>query len=592
MDHTLTAEVGAFVASGQAATVRRAARIAAVAGNFALTGKAAVQRSGRRCMAGSGSIALAGQSATLRSATRQAGSVGSFALTGQAAALRRGRAMAAWSGVFAFYGKAAHLGHITDAEYKAWLAADAVERVILVEAKVYSGGEEIIRYFANFPYVSGPFDEPANIAYDDIVAAVPSFRAAIDAPLAVGDLEIWNESGERDAWLDDGWDGRDITLYLGSPTWPREEFRPILTGTIAGIYAPSSDRLSLAIRDKKELLNVPVQKSLYTSGPNKDQPIPLCLGRVENIEPVLVDGATLTYQVHDGAVDWITAVRDNGVPVAFIHDEPNGKFQLLAMPMGRITADVNGARKGYVDYYKNPAECVKWLALRAGLSTSDINEQNFTEFDVSHSGAISLYIRDRRNLIEVLDEIMASVGGHWNFSRTGQLRVWQLNAPTGTAVATFDADDVAQGGLTVTRQELPILTLRLGCNPNWTVQDRDSLAGAVNETQRDYYGKPDLRVHRWVNDDPTAHKGALSPALIRSLLVDGSAEVIRRAGLHNNTVRNVYEAQMLAGVFQVDLGDEITLTHPRFGFEPGANAIVIGFEEHPTGNRGTLELWR
>jgi hypothetical protein len=90
----------------------------------------------------------------------------------------------------------------------------------------------------------------------------------------------------------------------------------------------------------------------------------------------------------------------------------------------------------------------------------------------------------------------------------------------------------------------------------------------------------------------TVHKGALEPDLIPTLLSQSiNTEAARRAALHN-TIRTVYEVELFAGPFQVELGDEIKLTHPRFGFENGAHAIVIGIDEKPTRNRVTLELWR
>jgi hypothetical protein len=43
---------------------------------------------------------------------------------------------------------------------------------------------------------------------------------------------------------------------------------------------------------------------------------------------------------------------------------------------------------------------------------------------------------------------------------------------------------------------------------------------------------------------------------------------------------------------RIEQGQVIKLTYPRYGFNTGALAVVIGIEESPTANAITLELWR
>jgi hypothetical protein len=567
---------------------------------------------------------------------------------------------------------------ISDSQYRDWLAADGQFRCLLVQAASHNGTVQQTRYFGNYPYIGempdpdfvGPGAPTITVVFEDILASAPSFRLSLDAPLAVGDVEVRNENGERDSWLNDGWDARSLIMYLGDPAWDFADFRPILTGIIEDIAAADRARLVFSVRDKKELLNVPVQTSLYSGGAIDNQPKPLACGLLTNITPVQVDPVTLTYQVHDGPIDDIVDVRDKGKSVQFMKDLTNGKFRLggfVALipvtsggsgytstptvtlsggggsgatatatidpggaivtsitvtnrgsgytsaptvtisggggsgatasaemggaPEGLITCDVQGAKPGGT-FLQSPGDIIEHLATREVLTAVDLDAISFADFDaLTGMGQIGIYLRDRRNLVEVLDEITASVGGHWYFDRQGKLKLWRLDPPTGTAVAEFTADDIEAGGLRIIRRELPVYRQRLGLFRNWTIQRPDDLAATI--TWRESYANEFGQIKLLENTGlKTQFKGALEPDVIPTLyMVYDMAEDARRKTLRGGP-RHVYEAKMFAGAFQLNLGDEIKLTHPRFGFENGANAIVVGIEERPSRNRVTLELWR
>jgi hypothetical protein len=521
-----------------------------------------------------------------------------FGLEDAGLSVRRG--LRAEPGVFVLQGGDTRLGGITEAEFRDWLSQDN-PRAVLAEVSVYGNAGPESFYFSNYPYISATTDTPANTPYDDVLADVPGWRTGIDASLSVGEVSVMNESGERDAWLDKAWDGWPIALYLGDPDWPKREFRQILAGTMDGLTAPSAHYLSIAVRDKKESLNKPVQTNLYETGDNEGQPIPLCLGYCENVEPVLVDAAHLIYQVHDGPIRAIIQVRDNGVPVAVSTDLENGKFALLAAPEGRITATVQGAITdwGFID---RAPEFIRYLATRGPLTDADLDLVNFAEIAVECPQTLGLYIRERRNHIEVYDEIMATLGGYWYFNRLGRMRLWRLSTPSGTPVAEFVADDVAEQGLTVSGRTPALGQIKLGVQRRWTVQDKDSLAGSVSAAYREYWGNEYTPAVATDSLTATAHPGAEKPDEIGTLFAAptlaaakafGIAEAERRLALTAGVrLPAIYRAELFARGYQLELGNVVKLTHPRFGFAAGELAVVVGIEERPTRGRMTLELWR
>jgi hypothetical protein len=507
---------------------------------------------------------------------------------------------------------------ITDAQYDAWLAGDN-PRCLLIEAKCWHGGDEttgqggaeITRYLSNLGYVSGPADAPANQPYDDILANSPSLSMGIDQPLAVGTIEVWNLDGSLDGWLDDSWDGRDIAWHLGDPSWPRADFRQIFAGTVDNLAGAGQQKLALNVRDRKERLNLPIQLSQVPDGPNAGELIPVALGVLFNAEPQYRQppGYDPFYLVHDGPFYGVLDVRANGVGAAFIGLPQDGIFFITSgVPVGRVTADFNGAVGAGGVLIKWPAECVQYLVeTRAGFA-GWCDADNFDAFDDRaqiENLAIGKYIRSRENLLAVIDEIAASVGSYWHFDRAGKIRIWRLDAPVyGAAARAFDVDDFAEGGLELDRIEPPVRAVRLGQKKNWSVQDKDGLADAVSAADRELYGAEYGYVATAANSTvPGAvtfendtlllvHPGAPLPDLQGTLIAHETAtEAVRRASLRR-IQRRVYKASLNARAIGLNLGDQISVVHPRLGFAAGADAIVIGIEESPSLGKVVLTLWR
>lgn len=489
---------------------------------------------------------------------------------------------------------------ISDAEFNAWLARDGEFRCILVEVEAYSAGVAVTRYFSNMHFDSRPSDTPANQGYEDILHAVPRFKGGIGESLggasaiSIGELDINNAGGERDNWLDDAWDGRPVRLYLGAPTWPKADFRPILSGVALDLVAKDHSLLTLKITDKQQLLNGPVQKNLIGAGTaNSQKPIPLTYGEVYNIEPPLVDSATRKYQVHDGRIESITAVYDNGKAISYTPDLNAGTFTLSTAPAGRITADVKGCKLGGV-YLSKTADIIQRILLtKTPLTGADLDLGSFNAFNALCPQTIGIYIGDRQNVLTVLDELVKTFAAWYGFNRAGLFQLGRLDVPSGVPVLELFADDVAEFGLTVKSRSLPIATLRLGYKRNWTVQT-DGLDASVSLAR-----KAELAdVHQVVSaTNPgieSTFKTALSPDAINSLLVlqsDAQAEANRRAVMFS-TLRYKYTLRCFTAPARIEQGQVIKLTYPRYGFNTGALAVVIGIEESPTANAITLELWR
>ncbi len=488
---------------------------------------------------------------------------------------------------------------ISDDQYAAWLRADNKKRALLVEADAYSGGSVVTRYMATYPFVSKPADTPANQSYDDIVRGLPSFQADIGEALGGrgvsgwGNLIVANDSGVNDSWLDDGWDGRALKMWFGDPAWPKSDFRRILDGVSADITAPARNQLALAARDKLWATNVPLQKNLVGgTTANEDQLVPICLGQKFNITPVLIDAATHKYQVHDGEIEDITDVREGGNSTAYTKQLAAGTFTLTGSPTLPITCDVKGAKPSGT-YLTKAADLISYLlTTRTQLTAGDINATSFADFNTLCPQTLGYYSSSFVSVGSVVDELLAGVGGYWTTNRIGEVILGRLDAPSGVAELDLLADDVSLGGLRVISRMLPVKTYRLGWRHNAT-QQSDGLAGVVTEANRALYGRLYSAVKKVNAGVETVNLLAESPALVGSLLAvksEAQTECDRRAALRAQ-VRYIYEASCFCAPFTLRLGQEVRLTHPRYGFDAGRNAIVVGFQEYPTRKRAVVRLF-
>lgn len=217
---------------------------------------------------------------------------------------------------------------ISDAEFAQWLKDGKQRRVILIEQDfVYqvvvdaTHGTPTVGtlYFSDYPFVTEPGDTPANHRYRDRIEAVPGLEQSIDtdtlggqAKLSIGGVTYANPDGDLDFMLALNVDGRECRVYLGSPTWARADFRNVMTAIAEINFAPGLNQIGTVLKDRGLLLDSSLVGTLIGgTGPNAGRPLPIVAGFCNNVEAILIDAATLTYGVADGAANPIT-VFDSG----------------------------------------------------------------------------------------------------------------------------------------------------------------------------------------------------------------------------------------------------------------------------------------
>lgn len=455
---------------------------------------------------------------------------------------------------------------------------------VLLEAQSSAGP----RYASNTGYVTAGDDATApNRAYPDWLKGVPEIREELPDGLfgrsSVGWSEaiLGNPQGVRDAWLTEAWDGRPVRLLVGAQRWPLSQFVPVFVGVATGLQADGQGDLRLQMADHRESLNRPVMDSLLTTGPAANAPRPITFGSVFNIEPPNIDVPLHRYQVHDGTVTSIPDVRVGGLTVSYTANTVNGRFDLGVSPSGRVTADVVG-------HLSSAAQMLQEIALYAGFNSCDTAALN--AFATAAPQALGLYIGERRNALDVLDDIAASVGAWWGVNGLGQLTA--AVAGIGTPVQTLAPDDVEQYGLELVEVRLPVWRVRVGYRRNWAVQT-DGLFAAVPQDLRQRYGlEYDVAVASNAALRST-HPLAGDPDLAGTLLVTpaaAAAEAARRLALFG-VPRRIYRLRASRRAWPLRAGQTVRLQYPRFGLAAGADFLITRVSRRLDSRMTELTLW-
>lgn len=359
---------------------------------------------------------------------------------------------------------------ISDTQYTAWLKSQDAVRCILVEVDIgLAAGGTTTRRLSNKGYVTGVSDTPASTNYLPRINGGIKFTRKLDisgqASLSFGDVELNNTDGFCDSWVYDYWVNRNFRVYLGDVTWARSDFRLVFSGLTLGADAKSRKTFNIKISDKLQRLNTTVTEtklggttSLY------DSIVPLTFGECHNVEPLLTNPALLEYQVHQGAIESIIEVRDNGVPVSFSSTPATGKFTLNQAPVGQITCSVQGAVIPstilfHDDQLQNTAN---WTQSKIASTTTDAIQGPYGASGAtctglvpnSNAGAVH-YIQNAAAITGLTaatsytTSVFMKVPSTGNFSKKAEVRVYDstttdyigvlLDFTTGTAVSTSNA---------------------------------------------------------------------------------------------------------------------------------------------------------
>lgn len=504
--------------------------------------------------------------------------------------------------------------------------------MILVEltAKIDAAGTTRVFYFSTGRFVTGPTDTPAHTAFDEGlinpgsigVTAFSDGRTGGGTKLEVGDIVIANADGAYDAFLTYGFDGQPVVIRSGMSGAYPAAFSTVLRGTVDTVDA-SWEEITVRLRPPEQIFERPLQETRYagtnvlpagiegTADDIKGQPKPKVFGTVFNVPAVFVNTAKDCYQVHDGALNAISAVYDKGgvytaganyatsalllaaAPGAgtFITCIAEGLFRLGTAASGLVTADVV---QGASSANRTTAQLMKAIALAAGVSGGSISAADVTALDTDAPGEAGLFVGGDMTFQAAMDQVAENAGAYWAFDTDLVLRMGQLKAPTGTPVLTIDTEISIRVERRASKDKpVPVWRVVGHYRPLGVKQDGD-IAAAVTAARR---AELAAGYRTTAPADDAAVKTQFSQAaelIIEMGLISGTdaaTETARRLALHK-VRRSIFDVTLpKEHIVGVEIGEVVELELPRFGLDAGVLFRVIGRRIDLDENNATLSLW-
>ncbi len=320
-------------------------------------------------------------------------------------------------------------------------------------------------YLSDRGYVSEPTESPANTYFDPRVIEALNFQRSMFTTgklggrsfPSFGEIVLANADGGLDDFATYAWDDREVEVKVGEKGANLSQHFTIFKGQSKSV---DFDDLivRVIIRDGQDKFTRTFPPNTYAgTGGNEGSaimeglPKPICLGQVFNIAPVLVDESSGVYQVHDGPIESIVAVYENGVATTnFTSDLSNGRFTMTTTVAGNITADVKGAKPS-ASYKETAGDIMRFVVTEyGGLSDpGDLDTASFTALNTATSATVGCYYSRRTEILSVLDELANSVGAFYGFDRSGLFNVGRIEVATGSADLELDSTNI------ITLERLP-----------------------------------------------------------------------------------------------------------------------------------------
>ncbi len=256
-----------------------------------------------------------------------------------------------------------------------------------------------------------------------------------------------------------------------------------------------------------------------------------------------------------------------------------------------MTADIKGMKTGstLIDTLKG---IVKDLCVTRGpFLEADFDSTTWTALDTTFPQKLCLWIEQPIKFYQALDMLCASVGAFYCVTRDGKILIKKFEL-SGAATLSVGADQIVAKGINITKVYQPLDNLRRGYARQWTTQDNFSGNDAtVTEANREKWRNQ----YAWVASVNSGAANLLKtadPGDEGTLLIDeteAQTEADRWMGIWGS-VRVQFAIDCFLDGARLNLGDRVTITHPRFGLSAGVTGTVVKIIDKPTKRRQTIEV--
>ena len=508
-------------------------------------------------------------------------------------------------------------------------------KIQLVELEAWNGTSVVTLRYSTHGYVTARTDIPADTSYAARIASpitLTRTSAAEDstrgkASLTVGVLDLVNSDGALDHLVGYAFAGREVRVYtvvagaaLASAVLL---FKGVLEQPRFDWDVGGASRFQIIIRDKSFEFDQPIQSATYggtNSLPAGSDGVadlegkykPLLFGFAARIPVPCVNTARLMYQVSNAAITDVSAVYDRGMQLTKGADYASeadmqatspaasqyrvwpagGMFRLGSTPAGQVLCD---AAEGSTPS-RYPGAVIEKVLLASGTVVGDIDTAALTALNTACPWECGYWVGTQaEKSSEVLDALIRSVGGWWAANSSNKITASVLSHPAGSPRARLHEGNLLGLARRQAKDDdrgIPPWKVVVGYARYWEPQSSD-FAGAVSEAVRaDSREEYRLATSQDISVQ-TAYPAAPEVRIDTTLRYNSDAQALASARLATlKILRNVLVAEVRsAQAAQVDIGDLVSVTLPRFGLQAGKLFAVLGVKLDPRIDSVTLTLW-
>ena len=503
--------------------------------------------------------------------------------------------------------------------------------LVELTAAIDAAGTTQTFYFGSHGFVTEPTDTPANTVYlprlkrsaSAVRQMFSGTRTFGQSRVGFGEIVIGNLDGELDDLVSYSFDNRAVVLRAGQVGDAFSDLTVVLRATAKQVQF-SNREIVVSLKDRLAELDKPHLSTVYAGSNSlpagveglddlKGKYKPRVYGKVFNIPAPCVNTSRNIYQVSDSAISTVDTVYKSGV--ALTRENPDytsqadmesntpssaayyrvwpagGMFRLGTTPTGLVTADVTaGAAAGN----RTVAQVLQSMAINAGISSGDISSADVTALDTAQTAVVGLWVNDGSTTLQIMDRMANGLGVYYQFDATGDLRMGQLAAPSGTAVATIRQWNTQSLERVMTGDGLPTWRVQLKHSRYETTQ-----TAGIDAVSADRRSDVAQQYRTVVAEDAAIKTQWLAAQTLEreSLLTsasDAATEAARVLALYK-VQRHVYLARGVqlsaTQIRSIDLNSVVSVEWDRFGLDAGVLMRVISISADYVRNVADITLW-
>jgi hypothetical protein len=230
------------------------------------------------------------------------------------------------------------------------------------------------------------------------------------------------------------------------------------------------------------------------------------------------------------------------------------------------------------------------------LSAINVDPNSKTRFQGICDQTIGIYVKDRRNRLDVANDVVSGIGAWYGYGRDGMLKFGRVEGNPASYDFTLTDDDMVLNSLQIESVVKPEKQHRLGLKKNWTNQSGALFAG-VSADNRTLYSE-DFTVSAAQSSSDVGANGsfhvlAVIPDIQPTMMAVASealAEAVRLDAMYYGW-GVIFSCQVFRTGSRIDIGNTVKVTHSRYNLSSGVNMTCVYVEDAPTTDKVTLKFF-